>query len=161
MAPLRAVWPGSALFAYAILSDTLGYEILGYLLYTMFEVLSFSDVYPTFTTNPASQTALLGDEVILQCQIESLPSAEITWTLNGQNVTKDTITMIAEGESTLRLYPVMYPDAGSYKCEGRNPLLNIVIYSDIGEVVVEGNFMLTLCILGNSFSRLHFEICAG
>ena len=29
-----AVWSGSALFAYAILSDTLVYEILGYLPYT-------------------------------------------------------------------------------------------------------------------------------
>ena len=31
-APSRAVWSGSVLFAYAILSETLVYEILGYLL---------------------------------------------------------------------------------------------------------------------------------
>ena len=30
-APLGAVWSGSALFAYAILSDTLMYESLGHL----------------------------------------------------------------------------------------------------------------------------------
>ena len=30
-APEGAVWSGSALFAYAILSDTLAYEILGHL----------------------------------------------------------------------------------------------------------------------------------
>ena len=32
-APLGAVWSGSALFAYAIFSATLGYKILGHLLY--------------------------------------------------------------------------------------------------------------------------------
>ena len=32
-APLGAVWSGSSLFAYAILLDTLVYEILGHLLY--------------------------------------------------------------------------------------------------------------------------------
>ena len=32
-APSGAVWSGSALFAYAILSETLVYEILGYLGY--------------------------------------------------------------------------------------------------------------------------------
>ena len=32
-APDGAVWSRSALFSYSILSDTLGYEILGHLLY--------------------------------------------------------------------------------------------------------------------------------
>ena len=32
-APSGAVWSGSALFAYAILSDTVVYKILGHLLY--------------------------------------------------------------------------------------------------------------------------------
>ena len=76
--------------------------------------------------------------MILQCLLESLPVAEITWTRNGQSITTDTVTISAGGESTLTLYPVMYPDTGSYKCEGRNPLLNVVIYSDVGELVVEG-----------------------
>ena len=35
-APKGAVWSGFALFAYAILSDTLVYEILGHLLQTNF-----------------------------------------------------------------------------------------------------------------------------
>ena len=35
-APSRAVWSGSTLFAYAILSDTLVYKILGHLLYVTF-----------------------------------------------------------------------------------------------------------------------------
>ena len=30
-----AVWSGSAIFAYAILSGTFGYEILGHLLYSL------------------------------------------------------------------------------------------------------------------------------
>ena len=33
-APSGAEWSGSALFAYGILSETLVFEILGYLLYT-------------------------------------------------------------------------------------------------------------------------------
>ena len=35
-APSGAVWSGSALFAYAILSDSLVYKILGYLPYSLF-----------------------------------------------------------------------------------------------------------------------------
>ena len=35
-APSGAVWSGSALFAYGILSETLVFEILGHLLYTFF-----------------------------------------------------------------------------------------------------------------------------
>ena len=34
-APSGTVWSGSALFAYAILSDTLVHKILGHLLYTI------------------------------------------------------------------------------------------------------------------------------
>ena len=45
-APSRAVWSGSVLFAYVILSDTLVFEILGHLLsflliYTIFFVSLF------------------------------------------------------------------------------------------------------------------------
>ena len=97
-----------------------------------------TDVNPTFTINPESHSVFLGEQVILQCLLESLPVAEITWTRNGQSITSDTVTIAAGGESTLTVYPVMYPDTGSYKCEGRNPLLNVVIYSDVGELVVEG-----------------------
>ena len=91
-----------------------------------------------------TQIAFLGDPVLLQCHIESLPPAIITFTLNGENITKDTVTIEQGGESTYRIYPVMYPDAGIYKCEGRNPLLNVVRYSDVGEVTVQGMYCFIL-----------------
>ena len=104
---------------------------------------NLSDINPSFTVSPESQSVFLGDKVILQCQIESLPPASITWTLDGLNVSMDTVTMELSGESTYSIYPVMYHDAGSYKCEGRSPLLNVVVYSDIGELVVEGKISFT------------------
>ena len=45
-APSGTVWSGSALFAPAILSETLVYEILGYLLYMLYDI-----VYSRITIN--------------------------------------------------------------------------------------------------------------
>ena len=105
----------------------------------LYSICSVPDINPTFSVSPMTQIAFLGDPVLLQCHIDSVPPAVITFTLNGEKITKDTITIEMGGESTYRIYPVMYPDAGIYKCEGRNQMLNIVRYSDVGELTVQGN----------------------
>ena len=44
-APSGAVWSGSALFAFAILSDTLVYKIFGHLLYKLIRLICRLELY--------------------------------------------------------------------------------------------------------------------
>ena len=61
-APSEAVWSGSKLFAYAILSDTLVYEILGHLLYCLTQ-----DIFGTLLLDLInSQIAIDCSEVFLK-----------------------------------------------------------------------------------------------
>ncbi|XP_053381213.1 hemicentin-1-like [Mercenaria mercenaria] len=100
--------------------------------------LDIAYINPTFTIQPVSQKALLGDNIVLSCYIESLPPADIRWTLDGENITSGDISQEANGTSTLTLYPVMYYHVGTYKCIGTNPLTNVYRYSNDAALDVEG-----------------------
>ena len=65
--------------------------------------LNFTDMSPTFTVNPITQTHVLGDHMTLTCRIDSLPSADIRWMLNGEFFDYDNVTVAAEGENDLLL----------------------------------------------------------
>ncbi|XP_060573478.1 immunoglobulin superfamily DCC subclass member 3-like [Ruditapes philippinarum] len=100
--------------------------------------LNIAYINPTFSVQPVSQTAILGDNVILSCYIESLPPADVQWTLDGESVTRGEISQNSSGASTLTLYPVMYYHVGTYKCVGSNPLTGVYRYSNDGRLVVQG-----------------------
>lgn len=100
--------------------------------------LELAYINPSFSIQPLSQSVMLGENVVLTCYIESLPLADVTWTLNGDKISSGTVTQDSNGTSTLALYPVMYYNVGTYKCVGTNPLTGVYRYSNDASLVVKG-----------------------
>ncbi|XP_052789829.1 hemicentin-1-like isoform X1 [Mya arenaria] len=100
--------------------------------------LDIATISPTFNIHPVSRTVLLGDRVELVCEITSLPPANITWTLDGELVSQDTVNIGNNGESILVMDPVMYDQAGRYKCMATNSVNHVHRFSLEGKLTVQG-----------------------
>ncbi|KAL4219025.1 Immunoglobulin V-set domain [Mactra antiquata] len=101
--------------------------------------LQLAYINPTFSIQPESKSVILGDNVTLSCYIESLPHSNITWTLDGINISRGMYYQDDNnGTSHLLLFPVMYHHAGTYKCVGTNQLTGVHRYSNDAVITVQG-----------------------
>ncbi len=114
---------------------------------------STTEISRIFSTNPSSQSGNLGSSVIFECAISSLPTALITWQLNGNNVLKGRTVTMPAGESrtrsTLTLTSLQHEDRGQYRCLAENPLLGPpVVYSEPASLTLIGKSQL--CVMNQA-----------
>ncbi len=87
---------------------------------------------------PASQSTNLGAGVTLECEIDSLPPALISWQHDGTLVTDGSFTMVTTQRSQLLIREVTYASRGLYQCMARNTITNELKYSNTAEITVRG-----------------------
>ncbi|KAJ8016747.1 hypothetical protein DPEC_G00010570 [Dallia pectoralis] len=85
---------------------------------------TLSEAAPTFlspTGKSSSQTALLGEELLLECIAAGLPTPVITWTKNGDRL--NTANMRVKNQNKLlQISKATSEDAGEYTCTARNKI---------------------------------------
>ena len=120
----------------------------------LFALLLFSFTHSvildSFLVDPSSTSVDEGDPLQLFCiHSGSLPSADITWTLNGDAVVASSRVSVLslslsgtdppQTSGSLYISPTESSDEGSYACEARNQLLpDTVVTSESAEVTVIG-----------------------
>ena len=109
-----------------------------------------SVILDSFLVDPSSTSVNEGESLQLFCiHSGSLPSADITWTLNGNAVVASSRVSVLslslsgsdppQTSSSLYISPTESIDEGSYTCEARNQLLpDTMVTSGSAEVTVIG-----------------------
>ena len=85
---------------------------------TKFTTLFFVTETPTFVTKPKSQTAIAGQEVLIECQAQGDPHPDITWSRTESDINVSKVKII-HGKG-IRISDVHPMDAGTYVCTARN-----------------------------------------
>lgn len=69
-----------------------------------------------------NKTAVVGDLVRLQCEVDGTPEPGITWTKDSQNVAPDSNILIKKTsfKSELTIQKVSKTDQGKYSCKASN-----------------------------------------
>lgn len=96
----------------------------------------------------------MGDNVELTCEINSLPTALLSWQRNNQPITRGMVTMVNRQRSVLELRDVTYSDVGAYRCRAVNAVLSEVRYSSAATLELEGDRMLFLKIYISLFEGI-------
>ena len=77
---------------------------------------------PKFKSTVLNRTVVVGDLVILQCEVDGTPEPGITWTKDSQNVTQDNSVIIVKTsfKSVLTIKKARKIDQGKYSCKASN-----------------------------------------
>ena len=99
-----------------------------------------TDLAPTFKLQPTTQYAHIGDTVTMQCEINSVPPALLSWQHDGQPVERTFYSMATPQRCVLELVSVDYRYTGRYQCRAVNAVLDEVVYSTTAKLQLEGSY---------------------
>ena len=77
---------------------------------------------PKFKSTVLNETAIAGDRVRLQCEVDGMPEPVITWRKDSQILSPDNNVIIAKSpfKSVLTITQVSKSDHGKYSCKASN-----------------------------------------
>ncbi|KAJ8037722.1 Hemicentin-1 [Holothuria leucospilota] len=116
----------------------------GEIAYSQTATLSLAALAADFATNPSSGDVNIGNSLILQCSVESIPPATVIWQHNGDPVHGGDVTIATQvidthTESSLSITSVEHRHGGHYRCLATNSLLEgQTRYSESATVVLVG-----------------------
>ena len=101
-------------------------------------VLYFSEIADNFPIYPVAQTKYLGDSAYIQCEVSSLPAADVIWLRHGHAISNGDVIQITPARSQLTLTYLTYEDTANYRCMATNPYTREIKYSSNSSLAIMG-----------------------